>query len=99
MQAEVTLQEEVTRLAQKRLAMKVLEAEIHSASNRSVRSCENMRSPDILSPPLKMHKGANGGGGPPDDGPNGNDDNPEEDSCPSTVYKPSPSPSPTAPII
>ena len=98
-QAEVTLQEEVTRLAQKRLAMKVLEAEIHSASNRSVRSCDNMRSPDILSPPLKIHKVANGGGGPPDDGPNGNDDNPEEGSCPSTVYKPSPSASPTATII
>ena len=99
MQAEVSLQEEVTRLAQKRLAMKVLEAEIHSASNRSVRSCENMRSPEILSPPLKMHKAANGSGGPPDDGPNGNDDEPEEDSCPSTVYKPSPSPSPSAPIV
>ena len=92
MQAEVTLQEEVTRLAQKRLGLKVLEAEI-------LRSCENMRSPEILSPPLKMHKDANGGGGPPDDGPNGNGDNPEEESCPSTVYKPSPSPSPTAPIV
>ena len=99
MQAEVTLQEEVARLAQKRLAMKVLGAEIQSASNRSVRSCDNMRSPDILSLPLKIHKAGNGGGGPPDDGPNGNDDNPEEDSCPSTVYKPSPSASPTAPII
>ena len=99
MQAEVTLQEEVTRVAQKRPAMKVLEAEINSASNRSVRSCENMRSPEILSPPLKMYKAANGSGGPPDDGPNGNDGDPEEDSCPSTVYKPSPSPSPTAPIV
>ena len=79
--------------------MKVLEAEIHSASNRSIRSCENMRSPEILSPPLKMNKAANGSGGPPDDDPNGNDDDPEEDSCPSTVYKPSPSPSPSAPIV
>ena len=75
MQAEVALQEQVTRLAQKRLAMKVLEAEIQSASNRSVQSCDNMRSPDILSPPLKIHKAGNGGGGPPDDGPNGNDNN------------------------
>ena len=56
MQAEVNLQEEVTRLAQKRLAMTVLEAEIHSASNRSVRSCENMRSHEILSPPLRCIK-------------------------------------------
>ena len=99
MQAEVSLQEEVIRLAQMRLAMKVLAAEIHSASNRSVRSCENMRSPEILSPPLKIHKAANGSGGPPDDGPNGNDEDPEEDPCPSTVYKPSPSPSPSAPIL
>ena len=60
MQAEVALQEEVARLAQKRLAMKVLEAEIHNASNRSARSCESMRSPVILSPPLKIHKVANG---------------------------------------
>ena len=73
MQAEVTLQEEITRLARKRLAIKVLEAEIQSStSNRSVRSCDNMRSPDILSPPLKIHEAGNGGGGPPDDGPNGN---------------------------
>ena len=99
LQAEVTLQQEVTRLAQKRLAMKVLEAEIQSTSNRSVRSCDDMRSPDTLSPPLKIHKAGNGGGGPPDDGPNGNDVNQEADSCPSTVYKPSPSASPAAPII
>ena len=79
--------------------MKVLEAEIHSASNRSVRSCENMRSPAILSPPVKMYKAANGSGGPPDDGPSGNGDDPEEEPCPSTVYKPSPSPSPAAPIV
>ena len=85
LQAEVTLQEEVTRLVQKRLAMKVLEAEIQSTSNRSVRSCDDMRSPDTLSPPLKIHKAGNGGGGPPDDGPNGNDVNQEADSCPSTV--------------
>ena len=38
LQAEVVLQEEVTRLAQKRLAMKTLEAQIMSTSNRSVRS-------------------------------------------------------------
>ena len=99
MQAEVTLQEEITRLAQKRLAMKVLGAEKQSTSNRSVRSCDKMRSPDILSPPLKIHKAGNGGGGPPDDGPNGNDDNQKEDSCLSTVFKPSPSASPAAPII
>ena len=98
LQAEVTLQEEVTRLAQKRLAIKVLEAEIQSTSNRSVRSCD-MRSPDILSPPMKIHKAGNGGGGPPDDGPNGNDVRQENDSCPSTVYKPSPSASPAAPTI
>ena len=51
MQAEVDLQEQATRLAQKRLAMKVLEAEIHSASNRFARSCGSMKSPVILSPP------------------------------------------------
>ena len=96
MQAEVNLQEEVTRFAQQRLAMKVLEAEIHSASNRSARSCESMISPVILSPPLKIHKGAKGSGGPPEDDPNGHDEDPEVDSCPSTVYKPSPSPSPSA---
>ena len=97
MQAEVDLQEQVTRLAQKRLAMTVLEAEIHSASNRSARSCGSMISPVILSPPLKMHKGAKGSGGPPEDDPNGHDEDPVDDSCPSTVYKPSPSPS--APIV
>ena len=99
MQAEVDLQEQVTRLAQKRLAMKVLEAEMHSASNRSARSCGSMKSPVILSPPLKIHKGAKGSGGPPEDDPNGHDEDPEVDSCPSTVYKPSPSPSPSAPIV
>ena len=56
LQAGVTLQEEVTRLAQKRLAMKVLGAEIQSTSNRSVRSCDDMRSPDVLSPPSKYIK-------------------------------------------
>ena len=55
LQAEVTLQEEITRLAQKRLATKALEAELQSTSNRSVRSCD-MRSPDILSPPMEIHK-------------------------------------------
>ena len=98
LQAEVTLQEEVTRLAQKRLAIKVLEAEIQSTSNIFVRSCD-MRSPGILSPPMKIHRAGNGGGGPPDNGPNGNDVSQENDSCPSTVYKPSPSASPAAPII
>ena len=77
--------------------MTVLEAEIHSTSNRSVRSCGSMISPVILSPPLKIHKSARGSGGPPEDDPNGNDEEPEDDSCPTTEYKPSPSPS--APII
>ena len=95
----MTLQEEITRLAQKRLAIKALGAEIQSTSNRFVRPCDGMRIPDVLSPPLKIHKAGNGGGGPPDDGPNGNDVSQEEDSCPSTVYKPSPSASPAAPII
>ena len=53
LQAEVVLQEEVTRLAQKRLAMKTLEAEIQSTSNTSVRSSV-MRSPDIHSLPMKI---------------------------------------------
>ena len=60
LQAEVTLQEEVTRLAQKRLAIEVLGAEMQSTSNRSVRSCD-MRIPGILSPPMKVHKAGNGG--------------------------------------
>ena len=98
LQAEVTLQKEVTRLAQKRLAIKVLEAEVQSTSNRSVRSCD-MRCPDILSLPVEIHKAGNGGGGPPDDGPNANDASQENDSFPSTVYEPSPSASPAAPII
>ena len=96
LQAEVDLQEQVTRLAQKRLAVKVLEAEIHSTSNRSVRSCEYMTSPVIQSPPLKIHK-SKGSGGPPEGDPNGDDEEPGDDSCPSTEYKPSPSPS--APIV
>ena len=65
LQAEVGLQE-VTKLAQKRLAMKTLEADIMSTSNRSVRS-SSMRSPEILSPPVKAHRIDNGGGGPPDE--------------------------------
>ena len=48
---------------------------------------------------MKIHEAGNGSGGPPDDGPNGDDVSQENDSCPSTVYKPSPSPSPAAPII
>ena len=99
LQAEVTLQEEVARLAQKRLAMKVPEAEMQSTSNRSARPCDDVRSPDILSPPLKIYKAGNGGGGPPGDGPHGNDVSQGEDSYPSTVYKPSPSASPAAPIV
>ena len=98
LQAEVTLQKEGPRLAQKRLAIKVLVVEVQHTSNRSVRSCD-MRCPGILSPPIKMHKAGKGGGGPPDDGPNGNDASQENDSCPPTVYKPSPSASPVAPII
>ena len=98
LQAEVTLQEETTRLAQKRLAIKTLEAEIQSTSNRSVRSCD-MRGPGTLSPQMKIHKAGNGGGGPPDDDPNENDVSQEHDSCPSKVYKPSPSAPPAAPII
>ena len=42
LQAELDLEEQVTRLARKRLAVKVLEAEIHSTSNRSVRSHASM---------------------------------------------------------
>ena len=98
LQAEVVLQEEITRLAQKRFAIKALEAEIQSTFNRSVRPCD-MRSPEIQSPPMKIHKAGNGGGGPPDDDPDGNDVSPGHESCPPTVYKPSPSPSPAAPII
>ena len=56
-----------------------------------------MRSPEIQSPATKVYKVGNGGGGPPDDDPDGNDVSPEHESCPSTVYKPSPSPS--APIV
>ena len=48
---------------------------------------------------MKIHKAGKGGGGPPDDSPNGDDVSQENDSCPSTVYKPSPSASPAAPII
>ena len=96
LQAELDLEEQVTRLAQKRLAVKVLEAEIHSTSNISVRSYASMTSPVIQSPPLKMQK-SKGGDGPPEGDPNGDDEGPEDDSCPTTEYKPSPSPS--APII
>ena len=98
LQAELALEEQVTRLAQKRLAVRVLEAEIHSTSNRSVRSYASMTSPVIQSPPLKIHK-SKGGDGPPEGDPNGDDEGPEDDSCPTTEYKPSPSPSPSAPIV
>ena len=93
--AEVVLQEEITRLAQKRLAMKTLESEIQSTSNRS----SVMRSPEIQSPPMKVHKVGNGGGRPPDDDPDGSDISSEHESYPSTVYKPSPSPSPALPRV
>ena len=100
LQAEVVLQEEVTRLAQKRLAMKTPEADIMSTPNKSVRS-SSMRSPEILSPPTKVHRTGNGGGGPPDDNPDpdGGDKSSEHESYPSTVHKPSPSPSPAPPIV
>ena len=82
LQAEVVPQEEITRLAQERLAMKTLEAEMQSTSNRSVRS-SNMRSPEIQSPPMKNHKVGKGGGGPPDNDPDGNDISSEHESYPS----------------
>ena len=80
LQAELDLEEQVTRLAQKRLAVRVLEAEIHSTSNRSVRSYASMTSPVIQSPPLKMQK-SKGGDGPPEGDPNGDDEGPEDDSA------------------
>ena len=100
LQAEVELQEEVTKLAAKRLAVRTLEADIMSTSNRSQRS-SSMRSPDIKSPPTKMHKIGNGGGRPPhgDPNPDGGDVGSEHESYPSTAYKPSPAPSPASPII
>ena len=58
-----------------------------------------MRGPEIQSPPMKNHRVGNGGGGPPNDDPNGNDITSEHESRPSTVYKPSPSPSPAHPIV
>ena len=100
LQAEVALQEEVTRLAQTRLAMKTLEADIMSTSNRSVRS-SSMGSPEILSPPMKVHRIGYGGGGPPDVNPDPDreDISSEHESYPSTVHQPSPSPSPAPPIV
>ena len=98
LEAEVVLQEEVRRLAQKRLAMKTLEADIMSTSRRSVRS-SSLRSPEILSLLMKIHEVGNGGGGPPDDNPDGEDISSEHESYPSKVYKPSPSPSPAPPIV
>ena len=66
--AKITLQEEVTKLAAKRLAVHALklENEIKSASNRSWRTTSSMRSPDIRRPE-KIAKTSNGDGGPPDD--------------------------------
>ena len=104
LQAEVVLQEEVTRFAQKILAMMTLEADIMSTSNRKVRS-SSMGSPEILSPPMMVHRIGNGGGDI-----NGGY-NPmitltqteeicsEHESYPSTVHKPSPSPSPAPPVV
>ena len=71
-----------------------------STSNRSVRS-SSMGSPDIQSPPTKMHRVGNGGGEPPDGDPNpdGRDVGSEHESYPSTVHKPSPAPSPAPPIV
>ena len=100
LQAEVLFQEEVTKLAAKRLAVRTLEADIMSTSNRSVRS-SSMRSPDIQSPPTKMHRVGNRGGEPPDGDPNpdGRDVGSEHESYPSTVHKPCPAPSPAPPIV
>ena len=98
LQAEVVLQEEATRLAQKRLTRKSLEAELMSTSNRSVRSSA-MRGPGIQSPPMKVHRVGNGGGGPPDDDPDWKDISSEHEPYPSTVYKPSPSPFPAPPVV
>ena len=100
LQAEVELQEEVTKLAAKRLAVRTLEADLMSTSNRSVRS-SSMRNPDIKSPPTKIHRIGNGGGEPPngDPNPDGGDVGSEHESYPSTAYKPSPAPSPASPII
>ena len=58
LQAEVTLQEDITRLAQKRLAIKVLEAEMQSTSNRSERSCD-MGRPETSCPSLLLIRGSN----------------------------------------
>ena len=52
LQAEVKHQEEVTKLATKRLALATLEA---TSTKGSVRS-STMRSPDIKEPPTKIHK-------------------------------------------
>ena len=100
LQAEVLLQEEMTKLAAKRLAVRTLEADIMSTSNRSVRS-SSMRGPDIQSPPAKMRRVGDGGGEPPDGDPNpdGRDVGSEHESCPSTVHKPSPGPFPAPPIV
>ena len=107
LQAEVKHQEEVTKLATKRLALATLEADIISTKG-SVRS-STMRSPDIKEPPTKMHKTrvqivGNGGWEPPNDpdhDPDHNDEDDEDgtDSCPSTVHKPSPRQDPASPII
>ena len=100
LQAEVVLQEEVTKLAAKRLAVRTLEADIMSASNRSVRS-SSMRSLDVQSPPTKILRVGNGGGGPPDGDPNPDDGDvgSEHESYPSTAYMPSPAPPPAPPIV
>ena len=97
LQSEVIIQEEVTKLAAKSLAVRMLEADIMSTSNRS----SSVRSPGIKSPPTKIHRVGNGGGEPPngDPNPDGGDVGSEHESYPSTAYKPSPAPSPASPII
>ena len=105
LQAEVTHQEEVTKLATKRLALATLEA---TSTKGSVRS-STMRSPDIKGPPTKIQKTlvqitGNGGWEPqgdPNPGPDPSDEGEEDisDSYPSTVHKPSPKPDPASPAI
>ena len=88
--AEVILQEEVTKLAAKRLAVQALklENEIKSASSRSWRTTSSMRSPDIRRPE-KIAKINNGGGGPPHNGPDPDDADVKSDSSPLTMTRPS----------
>ena len=94
LQAEIACQEEVTKLATKRLALAALEADMISTKG-SVRS-STMRSPDIKAPPTKIQKTlvqitGNGGWEPqgdPNPGPDPSDEGEEDrsDSYPSTVH-------------